>query len=754
MNRLVYRDYTFYDFDIFSGNVLLTNSMVSETLESDTLTFNVTDTKQSNINFLTSEAELFFDAEGLQISVKDDREPINLKEYAYAEPIYYYHDDTLIGKFYVKSILQRAKNKFEIEALSIMGLLINIRHYGGIYNGATTGSVVADIMGDIPYTIDDDVANTLVYGHLPIASKRDNLQQVMFVSGASVLKKNDGEIHFTFNQPYNATIINDDRLYMGGTRNYNPPATSVIVTEHSFYKSETVEETVLYDNSNDIQADYQIITFDNPMHSLRATDVGGLEGGITVHESNSNYAIISGTGILYGKEYVHAKRTLTKRVDIKNVEEKEVSVTDATLVSPLNSNNVLDRVANYYSNADTISYGLVVGEERPGTLILFNDPFGNQQQGYIKEMNINVSSKLKADVEITTNWKPIALGNNFTKSKIVQAEDLVNGVWSVPNDMVGKPALAVLFGGASGGNGGYDGESGGTANFSFYAFYIDKFKNHLSGAPYVAGGKGGKAGEGGKCGKYLTLSIESLASEYAIEIGIGGSGGEPNGGLGQEGTATIFNGVTTDDGVQFVGNYVNLVNGEVYAQNGEDGIEGGDGGGAGGKGKYTDINGGISMPITTEGRGEIGENGETVGEYIGGKGANPVDSEDYNYDADDGDRSWYEAYVFGSGGGGSAFGNNGEDAVEGVTTDGRITTQSKPGNGADAIEPIKPTLGKGGHGGHGGGGAGARGAATRIRYTNYGDERSNTNSNYPTAAIPGKGTKGSQGSDGFILIYY
>ncbi len=52
-------------------------------------------------------------------------------------------------------------------------------------------------------------------------------------------------------------------------------------------------------------------------------------------------------------------------------EENIVSVTNATLISALNSANVLKRIAAYYSEQQSVTNDIIVGKERPGDEVYF-----------------------------------------------------------------------------------------------------------------------------------------------------------------------------------------------------------------------------------------------------------------------------------------------------------------------------------------------------------------------------------------------
>ena len=118
------------------------------------------------------------------------------QHFTFGNPLNYYinNGSTLVGKFYVKSVTRVARRVYRFECMSAIGLLTYRGHNGGMYN-TTLGNVIAEIMDDIPYTIDADLADVTVKGPLPkVQAARDNLLALLFMSGGSVKKAANGNI--------------------------------------------------------------------------------------------------------------------------------------------------------------------------------------------------------------------------------------------------------------------------------------------------------------------------------------------------------------------------------------------------------------------------------------------------------------------------------------------------------------------------------------------------------------------------------
>lgn len=731
----------------------------------------------------------------------------DFSDFVYGRPVKIFEDGQLKATMYVTDISpinqrDRGEELFHVECVSSVGILSRIEHYGGLYVGTSAGSIIADIMGGLPYTIDSGLAAELLYGWLPyVKDARKNLNKVLFATGATITRNASGNVHFTYNLQDVAKQIPKDRTFYGGINSKKEHKSSVTVIEHGYYQSLEATEELIFDNTQGVAGNNTRITFDEPYYDYRGD-------GLTVVQSSANWAIITGVGYLYAKKYVHTQRPVSSVID--TIGEPEVlQVSDQTLVSSLNVNGVVDRLTNYYSTARIRSFDIEVADEKPGDLIEFYDRRDHVNTGYIKSIDESASSFWRGSVNAVTNWTPTKSGNDFHNFVIVTAADLVEGVWNVPAAMQGHRARVVLFSGAEGGQGGYAGETMGAARggdkraMPIYPSGLGSGDFYVGGLQSIVqqGGAGGKGGKGGASAtRFVNIDIEELGSSYAATFGAGGEGGaggtavrdwkkaltvtEPE--LGQPGQDSVFNGTSTAYGSVFRGTYVNLVTGEILVKNGEDGIEGG----AGGRGGNSEqISAGYGTQEEAQAydyasKGEArGANGSNLGQYAGGIGAagiRGVVSRAYTR----GDPV-YKYYAIGNGGGGggggAAMGGNGQ--AGNAASSGRITVRytqddhregynyinaysldeedhemryeegATGGDGADVtIIPSKP-LYVGGYGGHGGGGGGGAGQCM-SNYTHY---QSNDINTYYGGAFGGKGGnggKGGDGSDGFMIVYW
>ena len=698
-NVINYSPYTFDDSTLFSGKVAMANALMFDSLNPDELEVTVYSEATGDKKLYTVDLDWYHtvDNRGYVIASGD------IRKFTYGDPILYFHDDVLVGKFYIRSVDRLNQFEFRLSAISAVGLWTNIQHMGGVYpdeNGTqyTAGDIIAELLNGYTYTIDNDVANTPIYGYLPIASVRDNLQQVLFAIGASLLKDSNGDPHIKFLRGTTPLAISSDRIFIGGKLTYKTPATEIIVTEHSYYISPVDVEVSLFDNTDGSgAANHKLVTFSDPCHTLSVTDTLTIDD--SGNDCGANYAYVTGTGTLTGKKYTHTTKAFSVFTGV-NGEPRTATVEKATLVSAANSANVAARVRDYEATAEEVSCGIVMSDDsiKPATLVSFTDPYGEATEGFIETMDVTMSGKSKADCSIVKNYVPSHFGNNYENVAVFTAD----GTWDVPE---GKETIRIVVGqGGQAGQNGYNGGDTETASFVHFYSYA---------------GAGGSKGIGGEAGKVYVTDITSPTGTCTIAIGAGGTVGSGEGALGNlGGHSTVVLGGTTytsADGAVPPEGYVDILHNISYATNGIDGIDGANGGG---ENTVQGVGGSVTYNGVTYTGGGIGA------DWSGNKG-----------------------YAKGGSGGGAAYGANGENGGDYKVTPQGNHRGGDGGNGADASSlTYTPSFGGGGAGGCGGGGAGAEG----YWYQSDIDEHGYGGSEGQGGAY----SNGTAGGKGFVLIYY
>lgn len=650
----------------------------------------------------------------------------DITEVPYGTLVMWYADGEIAGKFFVRNIVRIGKTRYKINAMSAIGFLDKQRHFGGLYSRVTVESFLQGIIGnDFDYSVDPAVASETISGWLPVGNKRDNLHMMMQAMGITLTKDENGDIVFVFLFDSDATQIPIGRIFSGGNVDYNALASAVEVTEHSYAQLATAAEQ-LFDNTSQNAVSNLLIEFSEPYYDLTASS------GLTINSSGDNYAIVSGNGTLTGKKYTHNTRTIQKTATTSGA-DSIVKCDNNTLINALNSEAVANRLLAFYSSRRTVSASVRNNGEKCGEKVALTNAFMESDSGFITAMDTVASTFLRSAIKVIAGYTPTG-GGNFYHNRIVIAS---SGTVTMPSGVT--KIRAVLIGGGGGGQGGYDGENGKDNLTSFSR--SDSLGYAYTDQQIAYGGDAGAAGESGKI---LIFDADITDEEQlTVSVGVGGTGGARNGGVGTSGTETTLvsssiASCSTADG-QRVTAYVDPITGDVYAATGSLGHNGG--------------NGGQVDETSLRGyNGTDGFPGGDVGENSGGAGGNGVIATPLDW--------WpWKAFASGGGGGGAAYGHDGSAGTDGsyVTEAGyyRLDTYGgNGGNGANADAPAAAAYGTGGGGGNGGGGGGNAGGC-RDDWAGMGDPSANTPRPIPgTAGAGGTGSAGGNGGAGVIIIYY
>lgn len=623
----------------------------------------------------------------------------DLRTLPYATKLTYLSGNRVNGEFYSKNVERVGRSRYKINAVSAVGLMDKQNSKGNVYTGQRFDAVLAETLGeDFEYSVSEDAAQLQVYGWLPYSTRRFNLHKLITAYGINIMRSDTGGMLFTIISDSTPDVIPEHRIYIDGSVDYGEPASRVEVTEHSFfYLSSAAEETV-FDNTNSDVVDNALVTFNRPFYadSLRCS-----EGNLEIIESHVNYAIVSGVGILVGKPYTHTTKVVSANNE-KAVVERVVRLTDDTLVTVANADNVLLRLSAYYFNATVVHNAVQLEGEKCGRRYEMLNAFYERTSGFLSKISATASNITKAECEFIENYVPTGQGNTYMfLDRLTDS----GGVWQIPESVFAKPApyiRVVLIGPGENGSAGSAGSAGSKATSS-------------SGGKGGAGGLGGKGGAGGKI---LSLTIDCTGLE-SLSYSIGSAVAVQAGSY----YLNSANGVSSPTG------FLDVFSGTVYGLPGQAGHSGG-AGGDGGLYKHT------GNPRYPEAGAPVIYNGKT---YAGGKAASP---RVYAIRPESND-----CYIGGTGGGGAAVGATGGNGSN-------AWYESNPGGGKGAkgaaASAASSVYGSGGNGGHGGGGGGG------------GDYQENWNWLYSSVVgviysnggAGGAGGAGSAGAPGCILIYY
>ena len=396
MNKIIYQydsatQLTFADEGNFDG-VLLEGSFYNETS--------------------LLEDELSIDT--MKIRVRSINTSYPLHNFIYGSQVTFYKDDALYGKYYLVSVERQTKNEYILNVQSSIGLLDDTMHYGGIYSGEYASTIIEDIIGGkIAYTEHNIFSKIKVYGWLPVATRRENLKQLLFAVGGCV-KKKGGDVYFTTLTVDAPKAIPESKVYDTGKITYDSPASRIEVVEHQFSKVDSAPSEEVYSGeiigSSFITpkgysvSDAALVTWDKPYHSLTFSNCTLLN-----NEKGVNYAVVSSSGsaTISGKPYIHSKMIVSRDKENYNGKEKVAKVENATLVTLANSNSVAEKVMAYYNSPCTLSGAIVMDGEKPLDNITMPNQFEEENTGMIKSIEGTLGKQItKGDLELRIGYNP------------------------------------------------------------------------------------------------------------------------------------------------------------------------------------------------------------------------------------------------------------------------------------------------------------------------------------------------------------
>lgn len=271
------------------------------------------------------------------------------------QPVEAYHNNKLIGVFYVDNIPERTGvGDYSVECQDALGVLDNYEWPGKMYTADTSfSSVVNEIVGGaFEVDIETTLASAKIKGYIPDGTRREALQQAAFIVGAAVDTSKTNKIRFFAPKYENPTALPDRDVFEGGSVKQEAIVTAVIVTYHTY----------------------------------------------TQGTGNSGDDVITVNGV----KYVHT--TGTVRIDNPNVTASDKqnikTVQDATLVNASNAQTVAKRVYDYWMRRKTVETSIVWEDQNMLDYITVPTPWGQDMTGSLTSAKITLSNLTTAEIEV------------------------------------------------------------------------------------------------------------------------------------------------------------------------------------------------------------------------------------------------------------------------------------------------------------------------------------------------------------------
>lgn len=304
-----------------------------------------------------------------------------------------YFDEAILGIYYLKDGKQIGEKRYSVETQDAVGILDNNPFMGGIYENMLVSEILDNIMeGEgIAYFLDDAYKETRISGYLPVTSKRSALQQLAFAIGALVDTSYDRQLYVYPEQTEVTAEFTGRDIFLGLTVDHSEMVTGIRLYAHSYIPSQ--ESAELYKGSLTGETKLE---FSEPYHSLSIT-------GGTIGKHGANYAYITSNGgevVLTGLRYNHNTITLLKE-NPKITQNKNIAeVKEATLVTMENAQAVLNRVYDYYSKNESVSFRAVINDQELGNRVRVTTGFKGTMEGMIRKLDMKFSRR-KITAEVT-----------------------------------------------------------------------------------------------------------------------------------------------------------------------------------------------------------------------------------------------------------------------------------------------------------------------------------------------------------------
>lgn len=242
-------------------------------------------------------------------------------------PFKVYRDDVLYGNFFISSSTSNTnKTKYSISTADYINVLNNQTYLGGIYDNVLVSTLIAEIMGDIPYNLDSTLGAKIISGYLPIATRRESLAQVVLAIQGMIDTSRSEFIQIKSLPTTVSRTITPSEIISIQTTQENV-TTQYTLNVKTYYKKRFTTSEDLFSG---VLRGTQYITFDEPMYNLTATNA-------TITAYGDNWCILSAnsnTANLTGKNYQAAINTYTKENSVViSTDTQKIETYETTLYS-------------------------------------------------------------------------------------------------------------------------------------------------------------------------------------------------------------------------------------------------------------------------------------------------------------------------------------------------------------------------------------------------------------------------------------
>lgn len=319
------------DADLTAGNIVEECDPISSELRISSINFQVySDDDDFNV----------LNPRGIYASLQE-RQPITVYRVTGGNRVKY-------GTYYLDSWENASDNVIGMNGVGAVGLLDKQSFEGGLYTEKAVTELLDEMIGAGLYRLDTVYTTTAVTGKIDSGTKRDALQQILFVLGAAAHSDADGSIVIAPPQTTAKAAFDEGAIVLEGrTLTLLELVTGVEVTAHSYDEAGSDTSTV--------------VGYYTP--SLPA-----------------------------------------------NTAPKVLRITNATLVNPNNAAAVARRIYEYYQQRHKFEFSAMLDGERAGDMVTAACFYGEDIQGIIESLDISLTGGyIGAVALIGSQYAPEAL---------------------------------------------------------------------------------------------------------------------------------------------------------------------------------------------------------------------------------------------------------------------------------------------------------------------------------------------------------
>lgn len=340
---------------IKSGKIINDNDPISDKISIDKLNFEFVDTEDEfNIGNASGLHRLFQKRQRMLPYEVVDGETIPL------------------GVFFLDGN-STTKNISKISAIDYKGMLTNTNFIDGlIYDGELAGDVIAQIMktaGIEEYQVDEETANTPIYGTIKIQTCQKALREVLFACSSVIntSRRIGIDIH-----KVNRSITDkiERARKFSTTLSTDHYVSDVNVKYYTWVLEEKVSELTkgIYGPGN------HVVQFTNP--AANATSSVG-----TITKQKPYYVILNIDGedyqevVIHGQKYVSQELVILSSVEhVKSGEVRRTKNFTGTLLNFESAQRVADNILDYYQLQQIIQTKHLSGREKAGDWVEVDNP--------------------------------------------------------------------------------------------------------------------------------------------------------------------------------------------------------------------------------------------------------------------------------------------------------------------------------------------------------------------------------------------